>query len=104
MVTATTGGLGNPAVSVAEDVVSGVTTLVSVIFPAIAAFRLAKRLFAGHPGAADACSDTRLPGAFVNRMLLGVMRTEDRLLRTLSLPFGTSVLVTARRPVREAGA
>ena len=37
IVTATTGGIGNPAVSVAEDVVSGTTTLVAVILPAVAA-------------------------------------------------------------------
>jgi hypothetical protein len=37
VITATTGGLGNPVVSVTEDVVSGLTTLVSVIFPVIAA-------------------------------------------------------------------
>jgi hypothetical protein len=37
VVTATTGGIGNPAVSVAEDVVSGATTLVAVILPAVAA-------------------------------------------------------------------
>lgn len=37
-ITATTAGLGNPVVSVAEDVVSGVTTLTAVIVPALAAF------------------------------------------------------------------
>jgi hypothetical protein len=37
VVTATTGGLGNPVVSVAEDVVSGTTTLVAIILPALAA-------------------------------------------------------------------
>ena len=37
VVTVTTGGLGNPAVSVAEDVVSGTTTLIAVILPAVAA-------------------------------------------------------------------
>jgi len=38
VVTVTTGGLGNPVVSVAEDVVSGTTTLVAIILPAVAAF------------------------------------------------------------------
>jgi hypothetical protein len=37
VVTVTTGGLGNPVVSVAEDVVSGTTTLVAIILPAVAA-------------------------------------------------------------------
>lgn len=34
-VTATTAGLGNPVVSVVEDTVSGVTTLVAIIIPAL---------------------------------------------------------------------
>jgi len=37
-ITATTAGLGTPVVSVAEDVVSGVTTITAVIVPALAAF------------------------------------------------------------------
>lgn len=37
-ITATTAGLGNPVVSVAEDVVSGVTTITAVIVPALTAF------------------------------------------------------------------
>jgi hypothetical protein len=37
VITATTGGLGNPVVSVLEDVVSAGTTLVAVIIPALAA-------------------------------------------------------------------
>lgn len=36
-VTATTGGLGNPVVSVAEDVVAGGLTLVSLLMPVMAA-------------------------------------------------------------------
>lgn len=38
VITATTAGLGNPVVSVAEDVVSGVTTITAVVVPALAAF------------------------------------------------------------------
>ncbi len=37
VVTATTGGIGNPVVSVAEDVVSGVTAFTAVALPALAA-------------------------------------------------------------------
>lgn len=37
VITATTAGLGNPVVSVAEDVVSGVTTLTAILLPALAA-------------------------------------------------------------------
>ncbi len=37
VITATTMGVANPIVSVAEDVVSGVTTVVSILLPAVAA-------------------------------------------------------------------
>ncbi len=37
VVTAATAGIGNPVVSTAEDVVSGMTTLVAVLIPALAA-------------------------------------------------------------------
>jgi Domain of unknown function (DUF4126) len=40
LITATTGGLGNPIVSTAEDVVAGVTTVVAVLVPALAATML----------------------------------------------------------------
>ena len=37
IVTGTTGGLGNPVVSTVEDIVSGVTTLIAVLLPVLAA-------------------------------------------------------------------
>lgn len=37
LITATTGGVGNPVVSTVEDVVSGATTLIAVFVPALAA-------------------------------------------------------------------
>ena len=37
VITATTAGIGNPVVSVVEDVVSGATTIVAVVLPAVAA-------------------------------------------------------------------
>jgi hypothetical protein len=37
LITATTGGVGNPIVSTAEDVVAGVTTVVAILVPALAA-------------------------------------------------------------------
>jgi heme/copper-type cytochrome/quinol oxidase subunit 2 len=37
VITATTAGVANPVVSVAEDVVSATTTIVSVLLPAVAA-------------------------------------------------------------------
>lgn len=41
MITASTGGLGNPVVSTAEDVVSGVSAFVSVVLPILAAVFIA---------------------------------------------------------------
>jgi hypothetical protein len=40
VVTATTGGVGNPIVSTAEDVAAGVTTVVAILVPALAATML----------------------------------------------------------------
>lgn len=80
------------------------TYRVSLLFPAIAVLRLGRRLIAAGGGTADARSDTRLPGAAMNRLLLGIMRFEDRLLRVVRLPFGTSVFALGRRPAQEAGA
>ena len=37
VITATTAGIGNPVVSVVEDVVSGATTIVAIVLPAVAA-------------------------------------------------------------------
>jgi tetrahydromethanopterin S-methyltransferase subunit D len=37
LITATTAGVGNPIVSTAEDVAAGVTTLVAILVPALAA-------------------------------------------------------------------
>lgn len=49
VVTATTAGVGNPVFSVAEDVVSGTTTLIAVALPAVAAVLvlIAAGLFVG---------------------------------------------------------
>ena len=44
VITATTAGVGNPLVSVAEDVVSGATALVAVVLPAVAAVFVADRV------------------------------------------------------------
>jgi hypothetical protein len=44
MITAGTGGMGNPVVSVVEDVISGVWTLISIVFPVLAAIFVAMLL------------------------------------------------------------
>jgi hypothetical protein len=48
VITASTAGIANPIVSVAEDVLSGVTTLTAILIPAIAAlFVLVMAIFVG---------------------------------------------------------
>jgi len=68
VITATTAGLGNPVVSLLEDVVSAITAIVSIVLPAVAC--------GGDPGRAGAVRLVVLPAApAVER---GVKRTADR--------------------------
>jgi SAM-dependent methyltransferase len=65
-----------------------------LVFPAVAAFRLARR-WRGAPAAAG--SDVfPLPGA-LTQALLAVQAVERTLLRVTALPFGSSVLCVARK-------
>jgi SAM-dependent methyltransferase len=70
----------------------------SVLFPAAAAVRLAKRAVravrAPRPAAAEIYD---LP-AWVNRALIGVLSVERALLRRVNFPFGVSLLCLARKP------
>jgi ubiquinone/menaquinone biosynthesis C-methylase UbiE len=61
-----------------------------LVFPAVAAVRLARR---GRRGASDVFG---LPPS-LNRLLLGIQAVERRLLRLTPLPFGSSVVVVARK-------
>lgn len=63
----------------------------SLLFPPIAAVRLAKR--GGGGGGDDA-----IPGAAVNKLLTSVFSFEKHLLRLGNLPFGVSLLVAAEKP------
>jgi SAM-dependent methyltransferase len=65
----------------------------SLLFPAIAGLRMGKKAL----GIRAVTDDLMLPPA-LNRILLGVFATERHMLRAIDFPFGTSVLVTARRP------
>jgi SAM-dependent methyltransferase len=67
-----------------------------LVFPAVAAFRLARRL----AGARGAASDVfGLPRALT--AVLGVVQAAERaLLGWVSLPFGSSVMCVARKPTR----
>ncbi|MCC6803814.1 MAG: class I SAM-dependent methyltransferase, partial [Anaerolineae bacterium] len=67
------------------------------LFPPIAAYRLALKWF-DHP-APDAPPRSELNAlpAPVNELLAGVMRAERFGLRHLDAPFGSSILVAARK-------
>jgi len=70
-----------------------------LVFPAVAAFRLARRV-GGHAGGRG--SDVfPLPRA-INGTLLAIQAVERTLLRVFPLPFGSSVVCVARKDVRPA--
>lgn len=71
--------------------VARVTYFSTLLFPAMAAVRLAKRL------AGDVAHDLHRPPATVNRILETVFAFERHLLGAVDLPFGSSVLLIARR-------
>lgn len=66
----------------------------TLLFPLAAVKRLGERLF---PTLGSA-PDLSMPQPWVNALLSAVLKTEARLLRRTSLPFGLSVLALARRP------
>jgi SAM-dependent methyltransferase len=63
----------------------------TMLFPAIAAVRLAKRL------AGDRRHDLHRPSAAVNRVLTGLFALERHVVLRPGLPFGSSILAVARR-------
>jgi SAM-dependent methyltransferase len=65
-----------------------------LVFPAVAAFRLARRLGGRRPAAGYDVFP--LPGP-LTRLLLGVQAVERGLLRLGPLPFGSSVVCVARK-------
>lgn len=67
----------------------------AALFPLIAAVRLAKKLIPGRPESRD--SDLGEVNPFVNRALSGLLLVENRLIKSVSMPFGTSVFCVARR-------
>lgn len=73
------------------------TYRVGFLFPPVALYRLLKRwTLLATPGEAVA-SDVSAPHPLLNRLLLAVSRLENRLLRHVDLPVGTSVFTVARR-------
>lgn len=70
----------------------------SALFPLIATWRrLRRREMAKANRAEEVVSDLALPPALLNSALLTLMRLENRLLRHLDLPFGSSLLAICRR-------
>lgn len=63
----------------------------TLLFPPIAAARLAKNVFGGTGG------DDSMPGGPINAALKSVFALERGLLRATDLPFGVSILVVAQR-------
>ena len=75
--------------------VTRATYFSTLLFPPVAAFRIFRRMM----GATEkATSDLGYSLGPIDRMLHRVFLTERSLLRHVDLPFGTSVLVVARKP------
>jgi SAM-dependent methyltransferase len=70
---------------------------VSLLFPPIAAYRLLSRRPEASAVATEVASDVHLPPAWLNQLLLTLMRTENALLAHCALPLGTSLFAVARR-------
>lgn len=71
----------------------------ALLFPLIALVRLGKRWCRCAVPAEEVPSDLRLPPPWLNRLLLGLVRLENRLIGRLVLPFGSSLFVVARKPL-----
>ncbi len=67
------------------------------LFVPIAFYRLLKKRAAAAAIADEVASDVDAPHHFLNRVLLGVSRIENRLLACCDLPLGTSVFAVARK-------
>jgi ubiquinone/menaquinone biosynthesis C-methylase UbiE len=75
--------------------IRGMSYTNATIAPAVAAVRLLQR-FAGHK---ESSQEISVPPAPVNLALAGMLRMEAAALRVVNMPFGSSLLALARRPV-----
>lgn len=74
------------------------TYRLSTLFPLIAAWRrLRRREVSDASQAEEVVSDVALPPALINTALLSLIRLENRLLRHLNLPCGSSLFAVCRR-------
>jgi len=76
-----------------------VSYMFALLFPAVATYRLALRLFSNGVTDSPRSELWRLPW-FVNEALYRVMAWERSLLRVKNLPFGSSLLAVVRKTVR----
>lgn len=70
-----------------------VTYFNTLLFPIIAGARLIQNRLGDHAG-----RDDQLPAALINRILTGIFASERHFIRRIPLPFGVSLLATARNP------
>jgi SAM-dependent methyltransferase len=68
----------------------------ALLFLPIALYRLLRRILPHHPETEKVISDVSPPAKKINELLLFISRLENRQIRSGSLPFGTSLFVTAR--------
>lgn len=73
-----------------------VTHAFPVFFPAIAAVRLVRKIGLVNDGAANE-SDLWVLPRWINGVLLGIARLEQRVVRHLDAPFGSTILLVARK-------
>jgi SAM-dependent methyltransferase len=75
-----------------------ITHLFGSVFPAVASYRLADRLFSSKSEHTPRSDLRRLPAA-VNGVLIRVVDLERRILRHCDVPFGSSLMAVARKVV-----
>jgi ubiquinone/menaquinone biosynthesis C-methylase UbiE len=77
--------------------VEHVTYTNATLFPLTLSIRLAQRAIGFAEREAEATAEISVPPAPVNALLSGLLAVEARLVRHVSLPFGSSLLCLARR-------
>jgi len=75
-----------------------ITYLFTLLFPAIASYRLSRRLLADGKSEQPRSELRPLPG-FLNHTLYRIMLLERLLLRAMNLPFGSSLLAVVRKNI-----